>query len=103
MPNDPHYASPAWRAARAERLALDRHTCTVPGCGRPAVVVDHIIARRDGGTDAITNLRSLCREHDNQAKEDHTGRRRSGGRFTVRGCDSDGLPLDPNHPWHGKG
>ncbi|HLO74856.1 MAG TPA: HNH endonuclease [Magnetospirillum sp.] len=95
MPNDPWYKSPAWRAARAQRLALDRHTCTVPGCGRPAVVVDHTKPR----SLAMSDLRSLCRLHDNQVKEDATGRRRSGGRFSVPGCDADGMPLDPNHPW----
>lgn len=95
MPNDPWYKSAAWRAARAQRLTLDRHTCTVPGCGRPAVVVDHLKPR----SLAMPHLRSLCRLHDNQVKEDAMGRRRNGGRFTVPGCDADGVPLDPNHPW----
>jgi len=95
MPNDPFYKTAAWRTARAQRLALDRHICTVQGCGHRALVVDHIKPR----SLAMRDLRSLCRYHDNQVKEGADGQRRNGGRFTVPGCDANGLPLDPNHPW----
>jgi 5-methylcytosine-specific restriction endonuclease McrA len=73
---DPYYSSPSWRALRAKRLALDRHTCTVEGCGQTAVVADHLVARRAGGADSIANLRSLCRLHDNQMRERNDGTRR---------------------------
>lgn len=97
---DPYYRSEAWRKLRAERLAIDKHKCVVPGCGQRAVTVDHITSRRAGGADTIANTRSLCRLHDNQVKEDASGKRRSGGAPTVAGCDAHGLPLDPMHWWN---
>lgn len=95
MPNDPFYKTRAWREARARRLAFDDGMCTVPGCGCTAVVVDHLKPRSLD----IRDLRSLCRAHDNQVKEGKDGRRRSGGRLTIKGCDAKGIPLDPDHPW----
>jgi 5-methylcytosine-specific restriction endonuclease McrA len=72
----------------------------VRGCDAPGKVVDHIIGRRRGGSDTLDNLRHLCRDHDNQLKEDASGQRRSGGTPIVRGCNATGQPLDPNHPWN---
>ena len=46
-----------------------------------AVVVDHIVSPRNGGEDALSNLRSLCRLHDNRVKENALGDRRSGGKL----------------------
>lgn len=34
--------------------------CQAPGCSQLATDVDHIIARRKGGTDDLQNLQSLC-------------------------------------------
>jgi 5-methylcytosine-specific restriction endonuclease McrA len=79
---------------------MDGYRCVVPGCNAPAVVVDHIVPRREGGSDALQNLRSLCRAHDNQVKEAASGIRRTDGKLIVRDCDADGWPLDKNHPWH---
>ena len=100
MPGDPYYRSAEWLAVRGEALERDRYTCTVAGCGEPACVVDHILSRRRGGTDDKTNLRSLCRGHDNQLKEKQNGERRSGGVPFIRGCDEQGRSADPNHPWN---
>ena len=85
---------------RAARLRLDHHVCVVPGCGAAAIVVDHIVPRYRGGSDTLNNLRSLCRVHDNQIKE-RPGRseRGYGGEFRT-GCDVDGRPKDPSHPWY---
>lgn len=96
MPNDPFYKTKAWREARTRRLALDGGMCTVPGCGCAAVIVDHLKPRSLN----ILDMRSLCRTHDNQVKEGANGRRRNGGCLTVKGCDANGVPLDPGHPWH---
>jgi 5-methylcytosine-specific restriction endonuclease McrA len=63
-------------------------------------VVDHIKRRRDGGSDALDNLRSLCDQHDRQVKERPSGQRANAGKLFVRGCDANGRPLDPNHPWN---
>jgi 5-methylcytosine-specific restriction endonuclease McrA len=73
---DPFYSSKPWRDLRAKRLALDRYVCAVEGCKQRAIVADHIVARAQGGADSIANLRSLCRLHDNQARERSDGSRR---------------------------
>ncbi len=72
---DPFYLTPEWRELRRQTLERDGGICTVLGCGRRALVADHIIARKEGGTDALHNLRSLCRLHDNRFREGPTGRR----------------------------
>lgn len=100
MPGDPYYKTAHWKQLRAARLKLDGYRCVVPGCRRPAVVVDHIKRRRDGGADTLANTRSLCREHDQQVKERANGQRANGGELRVKGCFPDGSPRDPKHPWY---
>jgi 5-methylcytosine-specific restriction endonuclease McrA len=73
---DPYYLTPEWRELRRQTLERDGGICTVPGCGRRALVADHIVSRKAGGADALHNTRSLCRLHDNRFREDPTGRRR---------------------------
>lgn len=97
---DPYYSTASWRRLRAERLRIDNYTCVVPGCGQLASVVDHITRRQDGGADDLANLRSLCRQHDNQVKEAPSGTRRSGGDPYLKGSDAGGRPIDPMHPWN---
>jgi 5-methylcytosine-specific restriction endonuclease McrA len=70
---DPFYLSIDWKAKRGQVFERDRYTCVVPGCGRPAKVCEHIVSRRDGGSDDNTNLCSLCRDHDNHFKENAQG------------------------------
>jgi len=48
-----------WRMNRA-RFLKAHPTCVV--CGKPATDVDHIIPRREGGTDQWHNLQALCHE-----------------------------------------
>jgi hypothetical protein len=59
------------------------------------VVVDHIVSRPFSFSmttaDRLDNLRSLCRDHDNQVKE-LAGARRRGGAPVNRGCDAEGWP-----------
>ena len=83
---DPFYFSAEWATLKAACFKRDGGQCTIPGCGKAAVIPDHIISRRrwfaerlPGSPDTLDNLRSLCREHDNRFKEDHTGARRGGG------------------------
>lgn len=100
MPGDPFYSSPTWRALRTARLRMDRGYCVVPGCGARATIVDHITPRYLGGGDALSNLRSLCKVHDNQIKE-RPGRSERGNDGQLSSpCDVDGRPLDPEHPWY---
>ena len=53
-----------WEFVRLERLVLDRNQCQ--RCKSPRfVTVHHIVPRDQGGSDAIENLITLCREcHD---------------------------------------
>lgn len=105
MPNAVFYRKAFWRRLRAQRLALDGFMCTTPGCPTPAIIVEHKDTRPDTphpcAADRLDNLRSICRTCDNQTKERraHQPERRSGGKHTVIGCDADGNPLDPAHPW----
>jgi 5-methylcytosine-specific restriction endonuclease McrA len=94
------YRTKTWKRLREARLRLDRHVCIVPGCGQRATVVDHIVSRRAGGADALRNLRSLCREHDQMVKERPGGKRASNGKLVARGCHPDGSPRDPNAAWY---
>jgi 5-methylcytosine-specific restriction endonuclease McrA len=100
--SDPYYRTPQWRQLRVTVLERDGYTCTVPGCRAKATHVDHIVGRKAGGPDTLGNLRSLCAMHDCQVKENSTGKRMSGGKFRVPGCDTSGRPLDPGHWWNRK-
>jgi hypothetical protein len=98
-----YYASPHWKALRAACLARDQYHCTVDGCEHGGAVADHIEARPDSAEptplDVLGNLRTLCRVHDAQVKEQRRNdalSRRNNGRFRVMGCDDDGWPLDPH-------
>jgi hypothetical protein len=102
MSCNPYYSSRHWRGLRAAALERDRHTCVVAGCGRRAIVVDHIETRPltplPCEADRLENLRSLCASHDASVKE-RGGRRRQGGAFKVKGCDAEGRSVDPSHVW----
>jgi hypothetical protein len=99
LPNDPYYSTPQWHALRNVVLHRDRYTCVVPGCNARAVVVDHIVPRKHGGMDLLSNLRSLCRTHDNKIKERMGGYNRGNEGKLRSPCDVNGMPLDPSHPW----
>lgn len=84
----------AWQKLRASVLAgepLCRH-CTARGLTVPATDVDH----RDGnpGNNEAENLQPLCHEcHSRKTAADH-------GKNVHQGCDTEGMPLDPAHPWN---
>jgi 5-methylcytosine-specific restriction protein A len=100
MPNDPHYRTSKWRALREACLRRDGYHCTVPGCTRTdRLTADHIVSRRNGGKDTLSNLRTLCGFHDAKLKEHPSGQRRNDGQAYTPGCDASGKPLDPRHPW----
>lgn len=79
---DVRYRTTDWKALRRAILERDGYRCAAPGCTVRAVVVDHKVSPRNGGTDDPSNLRSLCRAHDNQVKEDVAGVRRNGGQLS---------------------
>lgn len=51
-----------WPATRRAYL-LTHRVCEEPWCGRPARHVDHVLSKRDGGTDHPSNLMGLCASH----------------------------------------
>jgi len=61
-----------WCAIREEFLKINP-VCCIPGCGRPATEVDHILALRDGGTHDFINLRSMCKSHHSRHTATHGG------------------------------
>ena len=73
---DGFYLSDDWKALRKACLQRDRFQCV--RCASPAFIADHIVSRRLGGRDELSNLRSLCRRCDNALKEKWDGNRREG-------------------------
>jgi hypothetical protein len=101
MSGDPYYRSKAWRSLRGQVLRRDKYRCTTPGCGgTERLTVDHIVSRRAGGSDMMSNLTTRCGSCDASVKEDADGKRRGGGTPTARGCDASGTPRDPSHWWN---
>ena len=85
--------SAAWQRLRAFVLAGEPlcRMCTAAGMTVIATDVDH----RDGdpGNNDATNLQPLCHScHSRKTAGDH-------GKRVSMGCDGDGIPLDPAHPW----
>lgn len=105
MARNSYYQSPHWLSLKRACHQRDGWRCVVPGCQTPTyrLTCDHIDTRpnsdRPTSADVLSNLRTLCGNHDAQIKERSSGKRRRDGRPIVKGCDASGAPLDPNHPW----
>lgn len=89
-----------WKRTRAEQLArepLCKHHL-LRGMSVPAAHVDHIIRIEKGGDwFDPSNLQSLC-------PACHSVKTLGDKGHTVRmGCDTEGNPIDPTHPWVKKG
>lgn len=87
-----------WREARKSYLASHPLCVYCADLGRvtAATVIDHIVPHRGNETLfwRIENWQALCQPcHDGaKAELENTG--------TLRGCDTSGTPVDPNHPWN---
>lgn len=84
----------AWRKLR--RSVLDGEPlcrmCTARGLTVVATDVDH--ANNDPADNSLVNLQPLCHEcHSRKTARDM-------GHNVRMGCDSNGMPLDPAHPWN---
>ena len=65
------YTDQRWRRLRARFL---QHHPDCEHCGKPASQVDHIIPRREGGSDHWSNLRPLCSScHSRRTARDQPG------------------------------
>lgn len=92
--------SAAWRKLRA--LVL-REQPICPECERmgqytAANEVDHI--DNDASNNDRSNLIGLCKTHHSQKTARHEHFKRTGQWLPVKGCDINGIPLDPNHHWN---
>ena len=89
-----HTGSKQWRDIRAHVLSIEPlcRDCSAAGHSTVATEVDH----QDNNTanDTLANLCPLCKP----CHSHRTARREAGGLF--KGCDADGLPLDPRPPWN---
>jgi 5-methylcytosine-specific restriction endonuclease McrA len=53
---------PGWKTTRLRILERDQYRCQIAGptCTTTATAVDHVVAACDGGSEADTNLQSVC-------------------------------------------
>lgn len=90
--------SAAWKKLRAQVLAEEPlcRWCLARGLYVPSTDVDHIKDSREDYSDnnSRENLTGMCREcHSLKTARDM-------GKNAYLGCDMEGMPLDPNHPWN---
>jgi hypothetical protein len=108
MARNNYYKSGHYLALKRATHERDGWKCTIHGCGSSkGLVCEHIKTRPNVSyptpLDVLDNTTSLCGFHDRQTKEMADGTRRRGGRHVVSGCDAEGTPRDPRHPWHPAG
>ena len=93
--------SKPWR--RFRRAFLLKHPiCAVPGCRAASAQVDHIVSRARGGAPMDpANCQALCLAHHSLKTriEDNPSLGKTDRRLKAWGCDADGVPVDPTHPW----
>ena len=87
-----------WRKIRAQFLAENPLCvmCQEQGHITAATELDHIIRHKGDPVlfYDVSNLQGLCADHHRRTK---ARMERSGETI---GCDVNGTPLDPNHPWN---
>ncbi|MBW4330044.1 HNH endonuclease [Stakelama sp. CBK3Z-3] len=91
------YKTHRWQKHRAAHIAANPLCvmCLGEGKTRSGRVADHV--KPHGGDETLffgSELQTLCDHHHNSLKQSQE----KGGR--IRGCDGDGFPVDPNHPWN---
>ena len=98
------YNTAAWARLRAVHLSIEPlcRGCDAMGILKPANTVDHILAIKDGGPpfpghDGLASYCGPC-HGAKTARGSEAGAIRS--TKPRRGCDADGNPLDPAHPWN---
>ncbi len=100
------YNTATWQRLRKAKLAANPmcEPCDAAGLLTLANTVDHAVPVSAGGAPfpGLHELTSMCAScHGAKtARGVEAGAVRSSK--PRRGCDADGNPLDPEHPWHGK-
>lgn len=97
------YGTPEWKALRAAKLAASPlcEPCHQRGRSVRANTVDHVtpISRGGAAFPPLSGLMSMCHVCHNTKT---WGADRDGGRgVAMPGCGTDGLPIDPAHPFFG--
>lgn len=69
--------------------------CKRDGRTRAATQLDHIVPIFKGGADIPSNRQGLCDSCHALKTAQDLG-------YSAKGCDEDGLPSDPLHPWNRK-
>jgi 5-methylcytosine-specific restriction enzyme A len=94
--NDKNLYDRRWRKRRAEQLR-DHPLCAL--CMKlhrrvtVATIADHVVPHRGDHVLFEGPLQSVCKPCHDSVKQ----QQEKSGSF--RGCDADGWPLDPCHPW----
>jgi 5-methylcytosine-specific restriction endonuclease McrA len=89
------YNTARWQRVRALKLR-ETPLCEYcpPDRRKLAEEVDHFKALSDGGAPFdMANLRSACKPCHSQ---------KTAHREHLYGCDENGVPLDPGHPWNAR-
>ena len=92
------YNTALWKKLRLNQLSKEPicKYCEQQGRVEIATVVDHIKPHK--GDEILffnpKNLQSMCKQH-----HDSTKAREENSEISL-GCDSQGIPLDPNHHWN---
>jgi len=104
--NTRFYSSKKWRRVRESKLSINPlcQDCETLEIIEPANHVDHVIAINDGGElFDLDNLRSLClRCHSRKTvyRDGGLGQKKREYVINAKGCNKNGLPIDPNHHWN---
>lgn len=100
------YNTAQWKRLRLAHLSIEPlcRGCFAKGLVVAANTVDHVKAMSDGGPafPAHDGLASYCASCHSQktARGPEAGGARTSGKLKPRkGCDVNGYPLDPSHPW----
>ena len=97
------YNTARWARLRRKVLAGEPmcRACATLGKHTPAQDVDHITPIKAGG-DVWTmgNLQPLCPTHHSLKTGAYDKAGRPWSEWERRGCNPDGTPRDPDHPWH---
>jgi 5-methylcytosine-specific restriction enzyme A len=94
------YNLAAWQRLRDVKLRTNRlcEMCLEQGRLEIATAVDHKIAIASGGDafpplDMLMSCCASCHNRKTRVVE------QLGQELTIKGCDANGMPLDPDHPW----
>lgn len=98
----PYYTA-RWARLRRKVLAKEPmcRACATRGQHAPGEHVDHITPIRQGGDVwSMDNLQPLCAQHHSMKTNQYDAKGIPWSEWEYRGCNADGTPRDPNHPWN---